>query len=342
LGPRALTPSQRTRGGGRLRTRLAWLTAAAVAACAPARSANVPPTPAPSSTAGAPAASAATPEPPLDLEAGEALGRQPEEGEILVRTTVLRGHPIGVHVGFLFGMWQGWRSTFRALARDPVADFDWVDVVGPSDPAKGRMLARVAEGAPDAALDGRMVALQARSAEPAASHVDGRVPAAAARLDGVLRVVFRPEPHFVAATAVANGPALSRLLARARVRLPESAPLEAVRLDVPHPHDAVRLLPASIRRIRARILALANGDAEGTGEGDCESADEAARTAAALRDTVARLNSPMVRMLTHGLLDGIAIASDGPLVKIHVHATRDQLETVLSVMAAITPGDGAP
>ncbi len=332
----------RARAGGRLRTRLAWLTAASAAACAPGRSANAPPTP-PASTAGATTtASAEAAEPPIDLDPGGALGRQPEEGEILVRTTVLRGHPVGVHVGFLFGMWQGWRATLHAIARDPVADFDWIDIVGPSDPARERMLARVAEGAPDAAVDGRLVALQARSAEPAASHVDGRVPAAAAQLDGVLRVVFRPAPRFVAATAVANGPALSHRLARTRVQPPDSAPLDAVRLDVPHPHDAVRMLPASIRRMRARVFALANGDAEGSGEGDCDSADEAARTAAALRETIARQNSPLVRMLTHGLLDGIAVTSDGPLVKIHVHATRDQLETVLSVVAAITPGDGAP
>ena len=338
MGPRALTAS---RAGGRLRASLAWGITAASAACAPGRGASVPPTP-PSSTAGPTAASAATAEPPVDLDPGGALGRQPDDGEILVRASVLRGHPVGVHAGPLLGMWQGWRSTFHAIARDPVADFDWIDVVGPSDPARERMLARVAEGGPDAAVDGRLVALQARSAEPAASHVDGRIPAAAARLDGVLRVVFRPQPHFVAATAAANGPALSRLLSRAHVHLPESEPLEAVRLDVPHPHDSVRMLPPSIRRMRARVFALANGDAEGSGEGDCDSAEEAARAATALRETVTRLNSPLVRMLTQGLLDGIAVTSDGPLVKIHAHATRDQLETALSLVAAIAPGDTAP
>jgi hypothetical protein len=335
VGPRALTASR----AGRLAASLAWVVTAASAACAPGRSANAPPTP-PASTAGATTtASAEAAEPPIDLDPGEALGRQPDDGEILVRASVLRGHPVGMHVGPVLGMWQGWRATLHAIARDPVADFDWIDIVGPSDPARERMLARVAEGAPDAAVDGRLVALQARSAEPAASHVDGRVPAAAAQLDGVLRVVFRPQPHFVAATAVANGPALSRLLSRARVHLPESEPLEAIRLDVPHPHDSVRMLPPSIRRMRARVFALANGDAEGSGEGDCDSAEEAARAADALRETVARLNSPLVRMLTHGLLDGIAVTSDGPLVKIHAHATRDQLETALSLVAAIAPSD---
>jgi hypothetical protein len=91
--------------------------------------------------------------------------------------------------------------------------------------------------------------------------------------------------------------------------------------------------------MRARVFALANGDAEGSGEGDCDSAEDAARAAAALRETVARLNSPVVRMLTHGLLDAIAVTSEGPLVKIRAHATRDQLETALSLLAAIAPSD---
>jgi hypothetical protein len=274
------------------------------------------------------------------MEPGAALERGPGDGEILVRTSVLRGHPVGMHVGPLFAMWPGWRSTLHTIARNPVLDLDWIDVVGPSDAAGERMLARMAEGSADAAFDGRLVALQAGSAEPAASHVDGNVPAAAARLDGVLRVVFRPQPRLAAAAATARSPALSRLLARARVQTTESDPLEAVRADIPHPHDAVRLLPASLGRIQARVRVLAGGDAEGSADGDCASAAEASQTAAALRETVARQNSPLVRMLTHGLLDAITVTTDASVVKIHLHATRDQLEAVMSLVAAMAPTEG--
>jgi hypothetical protein len=313
---------------------------AAASACAPERSPNVAAAPGPLSPAGgSPAAAATAPEPPIDLDPEGALGRGPGDGEILVRTSVLRGHPVGVHVGPILGMWPGWRATIHAIARDPVADLDWIDIVGPSDPPHERMLARVAEGAADAAIDGRLVALQARSAEPAASHVEGPIPAAAAQLDGVLRVVFRPQPHFVAATAAAGGPALSQLLARTRVRPPAAQPLEAVRIDRLRPHDAVRLVPASIRRIRVRVLALAGGDADGSADGDCDSPEEAARAATALRETIAQQNFPLVRMLTHGLLDAIVVTSDGPVVKIHLHATRDQLETVVSLVTAMAPAD---
>jgi hypothetical protein len=297
---------------------------------------------APASSAGAVPASGAAPAPPVDLEPGAALGRGPGEGEITVRTSVLRGHPVGAHVGPILAMWPGWRSTLRAIARDPVADLDWIDVVGPSDPAGGRMLVRMADGRADAAFDGRLVALQARSAEPAATHVDGDLPAAAARLDGVLRVVFRPQPRFAAATTTARGPALSRVLARARVLVPAYDPLEAARFDVPHPHDAVRLLPAGFRRIRARVLALAGGEADATAQADCDSPEEARRAETALRETIDRQNSPLVRMLTHGLLDAVAVACDGSAVKIHVHASQDQLETVMSLLTVMAPADPPP
>ncbi len=326
-------------GPRKLRLAVACLCATAIA-CAPGRAANV----APSSTAPAVPQSAASraPAPPALLDPEGALGREPTEGAILVRTSVLRGHPVGVHVGPLFGWWRGWRSTLRSVTRDPVADLDWLAIVGPTDPAGQRMLARVAAGAPDAAIDGRLVALQARSAEPAESHVDGRLPAAAARLDGTLRVVFRPQKRFVAAAAVARGPELSHVLSGARLVEPQAEASEAVRFDVIHPQDGLRLLPAGIRRVRGRILALDGGDADASADGDCDDAQAAANAAAALHDAIARQNSPLVRMLTHGLLDGLTVVTDGPQVKLHLHATRDQLETVFSLLAAMAPTETGP
>jgi hypothetical protein len=326
LGPRALT--------------LASVCLYAAAACAPERSAITASAPPPSSAAsGAPGAGDAPPEAPVDLEPESALGLGSGDSEILVRTSVLRGHPVGAHVGPVLGMWPGWRSTLQAIARDPVADFDWIDVVGPPDPSHERMLARASGGASDAAIDGHLVALQARSAEPAGPHVEGRIVAAAAPLDGVLRVVFRPQAHFVAATAAQRGPALSHLLARARLQTPAAPPLEAIRIDRLRPHDAVSLIPASIRRIQAHVLALANGDADASADGDCDSAGDAVDAATALRDTIARQNFSLVRMLTHGLLDAIAVTSEGSVVKIHLHARRDQLEAVLSLVTPMVPAD---
>jgi hypothetical protein len=329
LGPRALS----------LATACLY---AVAAACGPARGANTAAAPPLSAASGAPDAGTAAPEATVDLDPEGALGLGPGDGEILVRTSVLRGHPVGAHIGPVLRLWPGWGSTLHAISRNPVADLDWIDVVGPSDLSRERMLVRVSDSATDAAIDGRLVALQARSAEPAASHVEGRIVAAAARLDGVLRVVFRPQAHFVAATAAQSGPALSHLLARTRVRAPATEPLEAVRIDRFRPHDAVRLIPEGIRRMRVRVLALANGDADASADGDCDGAADAANAATALRDTIARQNFSLVRMLTHGLLDAIAVTSEGSVVKLHLHASRDQLDAVLALVTAMAPADTAP
>jgi hypothetical protein len=335
LGPRALTSA----------AAVAWwgVSSAAGLACGPALGVN-------GGTPTAPVSSARSPTeggtalvdvgPTIDVDAESALGLEPGDGEVVVQTSALRAHPVGAHVGPIFQTWPGWGGTLHALSRDPVADFDWIDIVGPPDAARQRMLAHVGGGAGEAALEGRLVALQARSAEPAESHVAGRMPAAAARLDGLLRIVFRPQPGFVAATTAARGPALSSLLVRARVKAPVMDPLEAVRADVAHPHDVVRLLPESIRHIQARVFVLADGDAEGTADGDCDDPGQATVAASSLRDAIARQNFSLVRMLTHGLLDAIVVTADGPVVKIRLHATRDQLEAVLSLVSAMVPAAG--
>jgi hypothetical protein len=301
----------------------AWLLASLVA-CAPAANVGAP-AQAPVASTSAPLTSSG-PAPPLDLEAGAALGLLPSEGEILVRTDVLRHHPVGARIGPVLGTWPGWRSTLHAVARDPVADLDWIDVVGPSDSKQGRLLARTAEGASDAALDGRLVALQARSAEPAAGHVVAGLTAAAARLDGSLRVVFRAQPRFMAATPASRGVAVSGVLVRARIPIPSTAPLEAVRADVPEPHDLVRAVPPLIHRMQAHVFALANGDADASADGECASADDARRAAATLEETIARQNFSIVRMRV-----------DGSTVRLHLHATRDQLDAVVGLASAMLP-----
>jgi hypothetical protein len=296
-----------------------------------------------STAAPAPALPPTAPPPPIDLEADAALGREASEGEIIVRTSVLRGHPVGAESGPILAMWPGWRGTLRAIAREPLKDLDWIEIVGPPDASRGRMLA-FASPAGDPAVDGRLVALQARSAEPATSHVEGHLTAAAARLDGVLRVIFRPGRPLVAVAAAASGPALSHALLRARVRAPSLGPREALRADLPHPHETLRALPSTILRMRTRILVLPDGGADATAEGDCANAEDAGHAASSLREMIARQNNPIVRMLTQGILDAIAISTNGATVGIHVPANRGQLEALLALVSA-TAGlrdEGAP
>jgi hypothetical protein len=309
-----------------------WLCACATA-CAAARPPGSPV--ATSIGAGAPAPTRTAPPPPLDLEASVAVGVEPGESQVFLRTDLLRDHPVGAHAGPVLALWPGWRDTLKAFARDPLLDLDWIEVVGPADRARGRMLAGASEaGAP--AIDGRLIALQARSAEPAASHVERSMPAAVARLDGVLRVIFRSERRVVAATAATNGQALSHLLERARVHAPALRPREVLRADLVHPHDTLHAIPASITRLRGGIVATPAGDADATAEGECAGIDDAKRAASFLRETIERQNSPLVRLLTLGLLDTIAVSANGAVVSIHAPANRGQLEALLTLVNAAT------
>jgi hypothetical protein len=253
---------------------------------------------------------------------------------VLLRTDVFRRHPVGVRLGPVVAMWPGWGATLKAIARDPVADLDWIDVVGPADAAHERLLAGAVD---DATVDARLVALQAMSTEPGSLHVEGGVPAASAPLDGALRVVFRPQAHIVAAAPAAIGLALSRSLRDVRVRAPAAEAEEALRADLSHPHDAVARVPSQIQQLRVRVLALPNGGADAKAEGDCAGAQAAEQAAAEMRSMVTETNGLVVRMLTRGLLDGIDISAQGAKVRIHLPATRDQLEALLALVLVSVP-----
>jgi hypothetical protein len=257
---------------------------------------------------------------------------------VLVHADVIRGHPVGARSGPVLALWPGWSATLRAIARDPLADLDWIDVVGPTSAAGERLLARDAD---DALVDARIVALQARSAEPGEPHVDpGTTPVAAARLDGSLRVLFRAQPHLVAAVPVAEAPARSRALRRGRVLAPDSPEGEAMRADLPRPHAVLPPVPEQVERLRMRVIARADGGAELDAEGACATPDDAAAAAGALRATIAEHDTAIVRMVTRGLLGGVVVGVEGSTVRVRVPATRDQAEALLAIGTALA--EGAP
>ena len=119
-----------------------------------------------------------------------------------MQTSVLRAHPVGVHIGPVFGTWSAGAPRFEPSRRDPVADLDWLDVVGPPDAAGQRMLARARGGlgrcrprrAPRRLAGaiggaGRVARRRAHagSRSPARRRAAGRLPPAAASRRGHVR-----------------------------------------------------------------------------------------------------------------------------------------------------------
>jgi hypothetical protein len=59
-----------------------------------------------------------------------------------------------------------------------------------------------------------------------------------------------------------------------------------------------------------------------------------------LRARAESMNNLMVRVLTRDLLGGIAITSEGPVVKLRLPATKEQLESLATLASAMLPDGG--
>jgi hypothetical protein len=267
-----------------------------------------------------------------------ALARTADESVVLVRTRVLRRHPVGARLGPLLAAWPGWRATFAGLAPDPVRDLDWIQVVGPVATASQRMMARA--GVDDATLDGRIARLAAGSTEDPHEVVAGDAPAAVARLDGALRAVLRTRPHLLAVVPRDTAPAVSATLNRAEILEPADDDHEAVRAEVVRPPGADSPLPESVRMVHVQVFARDDGGADALAQGECVDADAAAHVAEDVRALVARANGLLVHLMTKGILDGLTVSSDGPIVTVKATATRDQLEATSAIVSGLLGSSG--
>ena len=270
-----------------------------------------------SAAGSAPAASVATqvaPPAPPALTIDGLLGRTPDEGTVIVRLSVARRHPLGSLIAPFVLAWPGWGATLSSLTTDPVADLDWIDVVGPKDPARERMMLRTA--APDETIDAR---LQSRS-------------------DGSLRVVERGQPHLVAALPPDGAQAILQSLRASRLLEPEGTDAdEALYVDFPHPHGVMLYVPAQVRRAVVRADSRPGAAAEGFADLTVDDEATATRMAGELKARAESMNNLMVRVLTRDLLGGLSVEAVGNVVKLRLPATREQLESLATLASAMLP-----
>jgi hypothetical protein len=242
------------------------------------------------------------------------LGRTPDEGSVLLRLSVARQHPLGALIVPFVLAWPGWGATIASLTTAPLTDLDWIEVVGPKDPAHERMIVRTA--APDETLDAR---LQTRS-------------------DGSLRVVERAQPHLVAALPPDAAPATLQSLRASRLTEPDDSDAdEVLHVDFPHPHGVMLYVPANVRRAVVRADSRPGGAAEGFADLTFDDDATAARMAGELRARAESMNSVVVRLLTRDLLGGLVITAEGPVVKLSLPATKEQLESLATLASAMLP-----
>jgi hypothetical protein len=250
---------------------------------------------------------------PAPLEPAALLGRSAGDADILLRLSVARGHPLGSRLEPFILAWPGWGKTIRRITPHPVAELDWIDVVGPRDTDKERLSTRTAVD--DAVIDTRL----------------------AQGGDGTMRVVLRSQPHLVTAVPPAAAAALQAQLRKTRVLDPSAQQDEGLRADVPDPHALTHYVPEEARRALVQLYSRPGGAAEARVDLTCDDPPAAQRAAASLRSTVDGLNGLVVRMLTHDLLSGISIDVSGPIVRLRLPASREQLEALATLASGMLP-----
>jgi hypothetical protein len=265
----------------------------------------------------APVAAPPVPAAPAAVTVDGLLGRTQDEGSVLLRLSVARQHPLGARLVPFVLAWPGWGATITSLTGEPLADLEWIDIVGPKDPARERMLTRTA--APDETIDTR---LQGRS-------------------DGSLRVVERGQPHMVAALPPDGAQAILQSLRTSRLQEPDHDDEdgdEVLHVDFPHPHGVMLYVPSDVRRAVVRAYSRPGGAAEGFAELTVDDEATATRMAGELQARADSMNNLMVRVLTRGLLGGLAIKAEGAVVKLRLPANREQLESLATLASAMLPG----
>jgi hypothetical protein len=92
-----------------------------------------------------------------------------------------------------------------------------------------------------------------------------------------------------------------------------------------------------VRRLVLRAYSRPGGAGEAFADMSCDDEASAARVADALRERAERANNVVVRVLTQDLLGGLSITTEGPVVKVRLPATREQLESLATLAKGLLP-----
>jgi hypothetical protein len=264
---------------------------------------------------------------------------------VVVNGEVIRKNPEGASIGALLRGVPQWNDFMNGTAIDPVRDTDWLMISGPSLANTSRDVVLVRYGAPDAVVDRAVDALAAKYAKGGA--FDAGVPqvrAVRSFADNAERVVLRPQSHVLAVVPPSVATKVAKQLLHATVP-PHIRKGEAMYLRVFDPHHPMPEIPQSITEMRMRIVPREDDGADVFLDGDTKDADTAAQASREVRAVIDRHNDMFVSMATHGLLDRVEVGPEGNVVRVHLVATRDQIATVVKLVAAMvgvgSPGGGA-
>jgi hypothetical protein len=253
---------------------------------------------------------------------------------LVVNAEVIRQHPVGAHMGYLFRGIPQWEEFMSGTDLDPVRDTDWAIISGPSLINTARDVMLIRYSAPDKVIDDAVRAVSRKYARGGA--IDAGVPGVKAYLahaDRAERVLLRPQPHVLAVVPPSVAPKVARQLVGSRVPA-HVRPGEAVYMRLVNPHHPMPEIPESLTELRMRVVPRPDLGADVLVDGDTKDAAAATQAAEELRRVVRRHNDAFTSMLTHGVFDQVEVRSEGNLVKVHMVVTLDQIETMASLVGA--------
>jgi hypothetical protein len=228
-----------------------------------------------------------------------------------------RKHPSAARIDAVIRSAPAWRA-FPTI--DPIADVDWMTQHDDD------ML--VFHNAPDAKIDAA-IAQVARPIAVQTPHVKAWY--------GVVNhtdiVFLRAQPHYVRIAPMNHmNDAARELAAGVPAALPFHAN-EALHVRIVQPSGSYPV-PGDISEMRVWIDSRpADGGGDVYAEADCPSPAAAAADAVAIAELIKQKNGFGVRIATAGLLNNVDIAVDGNKVKMHVRATQQQIESVVTLAA---------
>ena len=261
--------------------------------------------------------------------------------KLVVNAEVIRSHPVGARLGYLLRGIPQWEGFMEGTDIDPVRDTDWVMIIGPSLVNTARDTVLIHYSVADTVVD-RAVAIVTKRYDrggPFDAGVRG-VKASLVYADRADRVILRPQPHLLAVVPPGVAEKNARVLVAAR--LSEPAEGDAVYLRLVNPHHPMPEIPESITEMRLRVVPRPDAGADVYVDGDTNDAEAAARAAEGIQRLVRRHNDAITSLLTHGLFDHVSVAADANVVKVHLTATRDQIESIVALVGevlGVNPGE---
>jgi len=271
---------------------------------------------------------------PEALIASDAVRADVNLVKLTINAEVIRAHPVGARLGELIRGIPQWDDFMGGTDLDPIRDFDWIIISGPSlVKSTAHDAVYVHYSVSDAAMDRavRVVGGKYERGGPFDAGVRG-VRAMLARADRAERVILRPQPHFLAVVPPSVAQSSARVLSMGAISA-HIHPGEAMNARLLNPHNAMPQIPESISELRARIVPRPDLGADVLIEGDAKDALSAIDAAETFRRLFRRHNDAITSILTHGLLDHVEVSVQEGKVDVRVAATLDQIETLVTLVA---------